>query len=44
VNSPAVTHTRVAAYADRVMMVRDGLVSADLGEVGDQVAAAKAAR
>ena len=40
-----VTHdTRVAAYADRVMMVRDGLVSADLGEVGDQVAAAKAAR
>jgi putative ABC transport system ATP-binding protein len=40
-----VTHdTRVAAYADRVIMVRDGRVSADLGEVGKQVAAAKAAR
>jgi putative ABC transport system ATP-binding protein len=40
-----VTHdTRVAAYADRVLMVRDGLVSGDLGEVADQVAAAKAAR
>jgi putative ABC transport system ATP-binding protein len=40
-----VTHdTRVAAYADRVTMVRDGRVSADLGEVGEQVAAAKAAR
>ena len=40
-----VTHdTRVAAYADRVLMVRDGLVSGDLGEVAGQVAAAKAAR
>ena len=40
-----VTHdTRVAAYADRVLMVRDGRVSGDLGEVSDQVAAAKAAR
>ncbi|MGZ4434612.1 MAG: ABC transporter ATP-binding protein [Trebonia sp.] len=38
-----VTHdTRVAAYADRVLMVRDGLVSGDLGEVAGQVAAAKA--
>jgi hypothetical protein len=32
----------VAAYADRVVMVRDGLVSGDLGEVAGQVAAAKA--
>jgi putative ABC transport system ATP-binding protein len=40
-----VTHdARVAAYADRVVMVRDGLVSGDLGVVGDQVSAAKAAR
>jgi putative ABC transport system ATP-binding protein len=38
-----VTHdARVAAYADRVMMVRDGLVSVDLGPVGEQVSAAKA--
>ena len=40
-----VTHdARVAAYADRVVMVRDGLVSVDLGAVGEQVSAAKAAR
>ena len=40
-----VTHdAEVAAYADRVVMVRDGLVSGDLGAVGDQVSAAKAAR
>jgi putative ABC transport system ATP-binding protein len=40
-----VTHdARVAAYADRVVMVRDGLVSMDLGGVGEQVSAAKAAR
>jgi putative ABC transport system ATP-binding protein len=40
-----VTHdARVAAYADRVVMVRDGLVSGDLGAVGAQVSAAKAAR
>jgi putative ABC transport system ATP-binding protein len=40
-----VTHdARVAAHADRVLMVRDGLVSGDLGEVAGQVAAAKAAR
>jgi putative ABC transport system ATP-binding protein len=40
-----VTHdARVAAYADRVVMVRDGLVSGDLGAVGEQVAAAKAAK
>jgi putative ABC transport system ATP-binding protein len=40
-----VTHdARVAAYADRVVMVRDGLVSGDLGVVGEQVSAAKAAR
>ena len=40
-----VTHdARVAAYADRVVMVRDGLVSRDLGAVGDQVSAAKTAR
>jgi putative ABC transport system ATP-binding protein len=38
-----VTHdARVAAYADRVVMVRDGLVSGDLGDVGAQVSAAKA--
>jgi putative ABC transport system ATP-binding protein len=40
-----VTHdARVAAYADRVVMVRDGLVSMDLGGVGEQVSAAKAAK
>ena len=40
-----VTHdARVAAYADRVVMVRDGLVSADLGVVAEQVSAAKAVR
>jgi putative ABC transport system ATP-binding protein len=40
-----VTHdARVAAYADRVVMVRDGLVSGDLGAVGEQVSAAKAAK
>ena len=40
-----VTHdARVAAYADRVVMVRDGLVSGDLGAVGEQVSAAKAGR
>ena len=40
-----VTHdARVAAYADRVVMVRDGLVSGDLGAFGEQVSAAKAAR
>lgn len=40
-----VTHdARVAAYAERVVMVRDGLVSGDLGAVGEQVSAAKAAR
>jgi putative ABC transport system ATP-binding protein len=40
-----VTHdARVAAYADRVVMVRDGLVSGDLGAVAEQVSAAKAAR
>jgi putative ABC transport system ATP-binding protein len=40
-----VTHdARVAAYADRVVMVRDGMVSVDLGAVGEQVSAAKAAR
>ena len=40
-----VTHdARVAAHADRVLMVRDGLVSGDLGEVAGQVAAAKAVR
>jgi putative ABC transport system ATP-binding protein len=38
-----VTHdARVAAYADRMVMVRDGLVSGDLGTVGAQVSAAKA--
>ena len=35
---------RVAAYAERVVMVRDGLVSGDLGAVGEQVSAAKAVR
>ncbi len=40
-----VTHdARVAAYAERVVMVRDGLVSGDLGAVGEQVSAAKAVR
>ena len=40
-----VTHdARVAAHADRLLMVRDGRVSGDLGEVAGQVAAAKAAR
>jgi putative ABC transport system ATP-binding protein len=40
-----VTHeARVAAHADRVVMVRDGLVSRDLGAAGEQVSAAKAAR
>jgi putative ABC transport system ATP-binding protein len=40
-----VTHdARVAAYADRVVMVRDGLVSGDLGAIGEQVCAAKAVR
>jgi putative ABC transport system ATP-binding protein len=40
-----VTHdARVAAYADRVVMVRDGLVSVDLGPVGDQVSTARAAK
>jgi putative ABC transport system ATP-binding protein len=40
-----VTHdARVAAYADRVVMVRDGLVSMDLGAVGAQVSAAKAVK
>jgi putative ABC transport system ATP-binding protein len=40
-----VTHdARVAAYADRVVMVRDGLVSGDLGGVGEQASAAKAVR
>ena len=40
-----VTHdVRVAAYAERVVMVRDGLVSGDLGAVGEQVSVAKAGR
>jgi putative ABC transport system ATP-binding protein len=40
-----VTHdARVAAYAERVVMVRDGVVSLDLGAVGDQVSTAKAAK
>jgi putative ABC transport system ATP-binding protein len=40
-----VTHdARVAAYADRVVMVRDGLVSMDLGGIAEQVSAAKAAK
>jgi putative ABC transport system ATP-binding protein len=35
-----VTHdAQVAAYADRVVMVRDGLVLGDLGAVGEQVSA-----
>ena len=33
---------RVAAYADRVVMVRDGQVSGDLGAVGEQLADARA--
>jgi putative ABC transport system ATP-binding protein len=38
-----VTHdSRIAAYADRVVLVRDGLVSVDLGAIGKQVSAAKA--
>jgi putative ABC transport system ATP-binding protein len=40
-----VTHdARVAAHADRVVMVRDGLVSGDLGVIGEQVSVAKAAQ
>jgi putative ABC transport system ATP-binding protein len=40
-----VTHDAgVAAYADRVVMVRDGLVSGDLGAVGERVSAARAAK
>jgi putative ABC transport system ATP-binding protein len=40
-----VTHdAQVAAYADRVVMVRDGLISGDLDAVGEQVSAAKAAK
>jgi len=40
-----VTHdARVAAYADRVVMVRDGLVSVDLGAIGERVSAAKAVK
>ena len=40
-----VTHeAHVAAYGDRVVMVRDGLVSGDLGAAGAQVATAKAAK
>ncbi len=40
-----VTHdAQVAAYADRVVMVRDGLVSGDLGAVGEQDSAAKSAK
>ena len=36
-----VTHdARVAAYADRVIMVRDGMVSADLGAAGSSSAPA----
>jgi len=39
-----VTHdARVAAYADRVVMVRDGLVSADLGTVGSAAGSSRAA-
>jgi putative ABC transport system ATP-binding protein len=39
-----VTHdARVAAYADRVVMVRDGLVSGDLGALGEHLAGARAA-
>lgn len=38
-----ITHdARVAAYADRVVMVRDGLVSGDPGVIGEQVAEARA--
>src|ERR1700730_5346968 len=40
-----VTHgAQVAAYADRSVMVRDGLVSGDLGAVGEQASAAKSAK
>jgi len=40
-----VTHdARVAAYADRVVMVRDGMVSVDLGAISEQVSAAKAVK
>jgi putative ABC transport system ATP-binding protein len=40
-----VTHdAQVAASADRVVMVRDGLVSGDLGAAGEQVSAAKAVK
>jgi putative ABC transport system ATP-binding protein len=40
-----VTHdARVAAYADRVVLVSDGLVSGDLGVYGEQVSAAKAVK
>jgi putative ABC transport system ATP-binding protein len=40
-----VTHdAQVAAYADRVVMVRDGLVSGDLGVVGEQDSSAKSAK
>jgi putative ABC transport system ATP-binding protein len=40
-----VTHdAQVAASADRVVMVRDGLVSGDLGAAGEQVSAVKAAK
>jgi putative ABC transport system ATP-binding protein len=40
-----VTHdARVAAHADRVVMVRDGLVTTDLGPVAEQVAAARAVK
>jgi putative ABC transport system ATP-binding protein len=40
-----VTHdAQVAASADRVVMVRDGLVSGDLGAAREQVSAAKAAK
>jgi len=40
-----VTHdAQVAAYAGRVVMVRDGLVSGDLGAAGEQVSVAKSAK
>ncbi|WP_300614102.1 ABC transporter ATP-binding protein [Trebonia sp.] len=40
-----VTHdARVAAYADRLVIVRDGMVSVDLGPAGEQVSAAQAAQ
>jgi putative ABC transport system ATP-binding protein len=40
-----VTHdAQVAAYADRVVMVRDGRVSGDLGAIGGQVSSAKAVK